>query len=324
MIDLNKIFPVSRIETGIYVIVGRTGGGKTSLGVGKLSRDYKKYGHQRFLESLALVERLRPNGYPNLRLDHNLYFCANFALLDKGKGVPCWQVDFTKLGFPNEQYEVQNLPYGAVVFIPECDQVCNARDTQGKGLNEFLRGFLKYHRHNKITLILDMQDFSRLNNEFRHLVHNVIYVKKKTSLILFGHTLLTIWKLIVFDISYLNLVASLNSLNIEVSEKSYLSKDRFIFFGDVHKYYENQSGLPYFLQKVDHYDYIESKPLELSREAIDEYVKSHPVVMPEEFKKQTKKLDKVEMSEDIKKKITELTKDFKNYLWESFGKGEKK
>lgn len=320
MFDFNKIMPVERIRPRIYVITGLTGTGKTSLGSAILKRDYLKYGRQRFQESLALINTLRNNGYPNLRLDANLYFCSNFLLLDKKQDIKAWDVDFTKLGLPNEKYKVQNLPYGAVCFFPDVDQVINSHDFRN-GINEYLRGFLKYHRHNNLTLILDMQDFELLAKDIRRLVHYVIYVDKKKDYIIFKKPYKTKWYIRTLDLGYLNLIKSFEIANIEVKESSYLIPGTFTFYGNIHNYYDSESALPYFLNGVDHYDYKENEHFELSRESIEDFVNNHPYSPPDNFKKNSK-VDIENLPIETKKKIDNLTKQFKDYLYENLRKGE--
>jgi len=320
MINLNKIMPVEMILPRIYVITGLTGTGKTSLGSAMLKRDYLKYGRQRFQESLALINTLRNNGYPNLRLDANLYFCSNFLLLDKKQDIKAWDVDFTKLGLPNEKYKVQNLPYGAVCFFPDVDQVLNSHDFKN-GINEYLRGFLKYHRHNNLTLILDMQDFELLAKDIRRLVHFVIYVDRKQDFTFFKKLYKTKWKLRILDMGYLNLIKSLELANIEVSERSYMKYGKFTFYGNIHNYYDSESGLPYFLNGVDHYDYVQNDHFDLTKASIEDFVERHPYSPPDGFKRGNK-IDIKNLPNETKKKIDNLTKQFKDYLYENLRRGE--
>lgn len=321
MFDLNKILPCEPLEPKIYVLCGPTGAGKTSLGSAKVIRDYKKNHKQRFLDSLALVQMLKngDNSFKNLRLDHNLYFCSNYLKLDKKTNLTAWDVDFTRLGIPNSKYKVQNIPYGAVLFFPELDQLCNANDNR-MGLNEFLRTFLKYHRHNNLTLILDMQDFSRLAKEFRKLVHKVIFVRKKKTFTFFKIPWKTKWYTNEIDMSYLNLMNSLEQFNIEIKEKSYMRRKTFTFYGNIHEYYDHQSGLAYFLNDLDHYDYISSPQGDFTKEGITKFVQAHPITPPDSFKKNSK-VNLENIDENIKKKVTNLTKQFKEYLYQNL-KGE--
>lgn len=321
MLDLNKILPCEELETKIYVVVGSTGAGKTSYVSGRVIRDSKKNGHQRFLDALLIVQALKKNGYPNLRLDHNMYFCNDYLLLDKKSGETAWDVDFVRLGMPNEKYKVQNIPYGSVVALREGDQTANANDNK-TGLNEYLRALLKYHRHNKLTIIIDLQDFSRLTKELRLLVHKVIFVRRKKLYSIFGKVYKSKWWLREIDNTYLALLNSLTSLRVEVKEKSYVTKKKFVFWGNIHDYYDDHSGLPHFLNGVDHYDYIKKPRVELTRESIEDFCKSHPLVPPEEFKKGAKNIDLSKVDESVKKDIDALTKKFKDALYEKYRKGE--
>ena len=206
----------------------------------------------------------------------------------------------------------------------EADRQLNALDNRG-GLNEFVRNFLKYHGHNRITLILDMQDFSRLAKEFRLFVHQLIYIEGKQSFRLFGRTLSTTWYYRDVDIAYLNLFQSLENLNVHIEIADFVKTGKFKFYGDVHTRYNAESGLAYFLDGIDHYDYIPSNPMEYTFEGVLEYLKRHPLLPPDSFKKGNK--NKLEnLPEEIKKQIDKIskenTKKFKDCLYEMYKKGE--
>lgn len=321
---LNKILPCEDINLSIIAVVGKTRVGKSSYISARVRRDYLKHSRERFFESLMIVNQLRNNGYSNLRLDKNLYFANDWLYLDPKQDISAWDFDLSRMGLPNEKYKVQNLPYGSVVVAFEADQQLNALDNRC-GLNEFVRNFLKYHGHNKITLILDMQDFSRLAKEFRLFVHQVIYIEGKRSFRLFGKTLSTTWYTRVIDMAYLNLIKSLENMNIVVEERSYVKFCRFKYYGDIHQLYNSESGLAYFLDGVDHYDYVKVSPPVLSKEGMRDYLKRHPLIPPDSFKKGN--ISKLEnLPENIKQQIDKLAKEnskkFKDYLYDLYRKGE--
>lgn len=324
MFDLNKILPCEELNCKIIVVTGPTRCGKSSYVSARVKRDYVKNAKRRFQESLIIVNQLRDNGYPNARLDHNLYFANEWLLLDAKENITAWDCDFVKLGMPNEKYKVQNLPYGSVVALFECDQTANARDNTS-GLNEYVRALLKYHGHNNLTIILDMQDFSRLAKEFRLFVHQVIFIEGKKSYRFFKWTYKTKWWCRVVDLAYLNFIKSLENLNIKVEEDSYMKETTFTFYGDIHKYYDHQSGFAYFYNGVDHFDYKKVERTELNRESIEDFCKRHPLVPPKDFKKGSSKDIKEFVNScpaEIKKSVDNLTKQFKDYLYDKFRKGE--
>lgn len=316
---LNKIFPLERTNCKIIVYVGPTGAGKSSGMKAFAIRDKLKYGKRRYLESLALVQHLQLNGYPNLHLDENLYFCSDYLLLDKKTGEEAWDVQFTKLGVPNEQYKVQNLPYGAFVVLPELDKDIHGNDNKG-GINEYIRALLKYHRHNKLTILIDLQHFKRLAKELRDLVHYIYFVRGKKDFTLFGKVLMTKWKYIKIDYALYNLFDSLGELKIPVKREDLIRKESFRFFGNIYDYYDHETGLAYFLKDVDHYDYVKPVKNDFTKESIDRINELHPVVPPDEFKKNNKKMNIDNLDETIKKKVNSLTKQFKSYLYENIDK----
>ena len=313
---LDKILPLEKIDCEIIVFVGPTGAGKTSSVIAHGIRDYRKYGKKRFLESLALVQHLKLNGYPNLDLDKNLYFCSNYMDLDLRKHITAWDVDFTRLGVPNEKYKVQNLPYGAFILLPELDKDIHANDNKG-GINEFIRALLKYKRHNKLTFLLDLQNFNRLAKELREFVNSIYFVRYKKDFSFFGHVFMTRWNYIKIDYVLYNLFNSLGNLQIPMPKIKFTKKERFYFFGNIYKYYDHQSGLAYFLKDLDHYDYIEPVKNDYTRESIELINELHPVIPPDEFKKGKNKINLDNLDEKIKTKINSLTKQFKNYLYEN-------
>lgn len=321
---LNKILPCENLNLSIIVVTGPTRVGKSSYISARVRRDYLKNSQERFLASLMIVNQLRNNGYPNLRLDKNLYFANDWLCLDPKKGVNAWDFDVVKMGLPNKKYKVQNLPYGAVVVAFEADRQLNALDNRN-GLNEYVRSLLKYHGHNKITLILDMQDFSRLAKEFRLLVHQIVYIKGKKSFRLFGKTLSTTWYTRVIDVAYLNLIKSLENFNIKIEEASYVKDCKFKYYGDIHQLYNAESGLAYFLDGVDHYDYVKVPTPKLDKDGIVEYLKRHPLIPPDSFKKG--KCQQLENAPEVVKTkidamVKENSKKLKDYLYEIYRKGE--
>lgn len=313
---------LKRLPCSIIAVVGHTGVGKTSLCDAMAIKDYKKYCKERYFESLTVVQMLAKNGYKNLKLDKKnpLYFSNNVFLLNKKKNISTWDIDITRLGVPNSQYAVQNLPYGAVVVASEADIAANCNDNRG-GINEFIRALLKYHRHNNLTIILDLQDFSRLAKDFRNLVTYIYFVRGKKSYNFFGHVFLTRWKFFKIDFSLLNMFDNLGFLKIPVKEKNYFSCETFNFWGNIYKRYDSQSGLSYFLSQIDHYDYIKPVAFNGSRESVNEYVLHHPIVPPDDFKKGVNTLDLSLLDDNTKKYVNRLTKQFKDSVYDYLRKG---
>ena len=125
--------------------------------------------------------------------------------------------------------------------------------------------------------------------------------------------------------AYLNLIQSLENLHIQVEEANFVRYKKFKFYGDVHTRYNAESGLAYFLDGVDHYDYIPAKPMEYTFDGILDYLKRHPLIPPDSFKKGN--ISKLENSpENIKQQIDKLAKEnskkFKDYLYDLYRKGE--
>ena len=134
--NLTKMLKSAPLPSGFYAICGEQGAGKTSLAAALFKEDYRRHRKVRKEMAIDLARRFYADSGIRLEISDTLYFSNNKIILDKRKGVETWEVDLQRLGLPNDNFEVQYLPRGSVVFIQEADILAFCRDWES--LNNYL------------------------------------------------------------------------------------------------------------------------------------------------------------------------------------------
>ena len=285
MYNLTKELKKAPFPTGFFSICGAQGAGKTSCAVAILRTDYKYWRKWRYQQGKAAADEYYVQNRIKLDVSENLYFSNTPILLDKRRGIYTHEIDIQRLGLPNDDFEVQYLPCGSVVFIQEADILAYCRDWAT--LNEYLRNLIKYVRHNLLTIIFDMQYGGDLDKALRNLIVGLFYMVESG---IKRHWLF--WKKqewrFLYERSQLNnAVKELSQLGVKF-KIPVVEWGKFRIRGNDFDCYDSYSGRRYFFYRIDKigYDYREHVRGGMSVKDINAFVKQHPLTRPEEVKKQ--------------------------------------
>lgn len=284
--NLTKQIKSAPLPPGFFSVCGCQGAGKTSLVTALLRADYKKWRKWRYQQGQALAdEYYRVNGI-KLDVSQNLYFSNTPILLDRRRKIYTHAIELEELGLPNDDYEVQYLPCGSVVFIQEADVLAWCRDWAT--LNEYLRALLKYVRHNFITIIFDMQYGGDLDKALRTLVVGSYYVTESGIKRYWLFWKKQRWDFIYNRVQLNNAVKELSQMGVKIKVPIY-EWGKFYTRGNVFDCYDSFSGKRYFLYKIDEkgYTYKEHVNGSVSVEDVNAFVNAHPLKRSEENKRQT-------------------------------------
>ena len=278
-----------RLSVGLFAFIGKQGAGKTSMASAMLCNDYKYHHLERYEESSMFIDELNSNGF-NLHMPKNkcIYYSPDPILLDKRRGVETWYIDPEKFKLPNLKEDVQYVPRGSVVFLPEFDNIINCRDW--KNMSPYLIALAKYARHWDLTIIIDFQCWLQLDASWRRLMMYTCFIydsffdeKWKWLKWVFHIKPKRIWKYIWCDNQLNSFVKDLGTMEIDKKLVKELAKlvaenKKYVFKGDIFERFESTSGYRYFLRGIKDFQYIPHKRSLLSPEGIEEYCKTHPVV----------------------------------------------
>jgi len=243
----------------IIVIVGDTGAGKSMLGCAFATKIFKKY-NKLYLNKLKdTYKNINDKINNNLICEKHLIFSNVSYCLNFRKNIYSWHVGFEDLEIPNIKNNYSSLPVGSFVIID--DDVDLKANCRANNVNKYMYAFLKYHRHNDLTLIIIVQDFSSIDKQFRRFVHQVFYLYNlKTSFFGFYHK----WSFKIFNSLNKNLIMN-NSQNSFETMRTF----HFSIFSKLTNRYYSKYALSLFLNNVDKYKYIENKPFEFSKKYVD-------------------------------------------------------
>lgn len=255
---IKKLIIEQRYNCKIILYKGQTRVGKTSDVVAHTVLDYKYNNKYRMEQAQAIVDDLHERGFTDTELKKHVYY-SSFRLALK-KDVETHHVRFDELGLPNQDYKTMTLCPGAVVVIDEPDAQANSRSN--KIFNDYIHGFLKFHGHIGVTLILITQDPFRLDKIIRGLIHEVVHIYKRIDRygVFNRHKLKkTIWIEWHYEGSeeLINLGFKGTPPTGELRKYKYIREVHFKYKGNVHKHYDAQGYANLFLYKGMQYEYRE-------------------------------------------------------------------
>lgn len=297
--NLNSMLRKNPFPPGLYSINGCQGAGKTSFAVALFRTDYKYWRKWRWEQGCNLAHAFYERTGIELNVSEVLYFSSPSIILDARHGIKTHAIELDRLGLPNDEYDVQYLPRGSVVFIHEVDVLAYCRDWQK--LDTYLRLLAKYCRHNLITIIFDLQVGGDLDKALRGLVIDRYFMLKsgvKRFLIFWRRQK---WRFLCIHNQLANALKELAGFGIDLKLKI-VERGKFRVWGDVFSYYNSFSGVPYFLVGIEKrgYVYIKQEEGDLSLDGIKRYCELHPL-------KHADKKD-VQSNEDFEKYIRKLFK----------------
>lgn len=294
--NLNFKIRQEPLPSGVFVVRGPQGVGKTSFCAALLSADYKRWTKYRTEEGKKLARDYYKDNNIKLNISDRLYFSNIKILLNKKKKLYTHYIDVQRLGLPNPDFEVQYLPRGSVVYIQEADVLMFCRDYQE--LNAYLINLLKYVRHNLLTVIFDCQVDSALDKAVRRLTVGIYHIEKSYDGRFFLFWRVRRWKFIYIHNQLNDVVKELATVGIKI-KLSVVQRGRFRCFGNIFERYNSFSGVPYFLNGIEKVNYVYKEfPKEtFSIKDVGEFIQAHPLIRPDEMKKQKKKKSEEEKSE---------------------------
>jgi len=272
------------LPSGVYVVRGPQGVGKTSFCTALLSADYKKWRKWRTAQGQALADSYFRDNKIKLRVSDRLYFSNIKILLDKRRQLYTHYIDVQRLGLPNPDFKVQYLPRGSVVYIQEADLLLFCRDY--KTLNAYLINLLKFVRHNLLTVIFDCQVDSAIDIAVRRLTVGVYHIESSYDGRFFLFWKVRRWKFIYIQNQLNDVVKELATIGVKI-KLSVVERGRFRCFGNVFERYNSFSGVPYFLYGIEKegYTYMPYPKETFKTDDIEAFYNAHPLERPKEMKK---------------------------------------
>ena len=300
--NLNAILKKVPLSPGLYSINGCQGAGKTSFATALLRTDYKYWRKWRYEQGKSLAMRYFEGTDIKLDVDKTLYFSSPSIKLDRRLGIKTWYIDLERLGLPNDEYNVQYLPRGSVVYLHEVDVLAYCRDWQS--LDRYLRLLAKYCRHNLVTIIFDLQVGGDLDKALRGLVIDRYFILRsgvKRFLLFWKRQR---WEFLCIHNQLANALKELASFGFDLKLKL-VERGKFRVWGDVFDCYNSFSGVPYFLYGIEKcgYEYIEQEEGELTVEGIQRYVQQHPLSKADKKDKTVDNKPPAELSEQDKMEL---------------------
>ena len=278
-----------RLPVGLFALIGKQGAGKTSGAVAMLCNDWKYHHLDRFNECKQFTDELNKNGFDlHLCKNKTIYFSSDCIILSKKPYIETWYIDPEKFKLPNLKEDVQYVPRGSVIFLPEFDNIINCRDW--KSMSPYLVALAKYARHWDLTIIIDFQVWLQLDASWRRLMMYTLFVYETydSTRWLWFKKIFHIknkryWRWLWCDNQLNAFVKDLGTMTcseriIKKLKKHVCMIKKYIFKGVIFERYESQSGYRYFIRGIKDYVFISHKKIDNSPKGIEEYCQSHPVV----------------------------------------------
>ena len=278
-----------RLPVGLFALIGKQGAGKTSGAVAMLCNDWKYHHLERFNECKQFTDELNKNGFDlHLCKNKTIYYSSDRIILSEKPYVETWYIDPEKFKLPNLKEDVQYVPRGSVIFLPEFDNIINCRDW--KSMSPYLVALAKYARHWDLTIIIDFQVWLQLDASWRRLMMYTLFVyetydSKKWLLIkkIFHIKNKRYWRWLWCDNQLNAFVKDLGTMVcsdkiIKRLKKRVCVLKKYVFKGYIFDRYESQTGYRYFVRGLKDYVFVPHKKIDNSPAGIEEYCQSHPVV----------------------------------------------
>ena len=295
----------------MFGIFGCQGAGKTSLATAFLRTDYKYHRKWRTSQGKDLARRYYEANGIKLDVSDRLYFSNCKILLDKRRGLYTHEIELQRLALPNDDFEVQYLPRGSVVFIMEADVLAFCRDWES--LNNYLIDLLKYARHNLLTIIFDGQIGGALDKALRQLIVEIYYVVSSGIKRYWLFWKQQVWKYLLIR-NQLNAVAKeLASVGVDI-KIPVVEWCKFSVRGNVFDCYNSFSGEAYFLKGIEKVGYVYSEHTEgdITVKGIERFWNAHPLARPEEMMKQKAAAKRSGGGKTKEEKVIETVKPVEN------------
>lgn len=252
----------------IILIVGDTGGGKTSLGVNFGIKAMDR-GKEDIESSMCKLEGF--SGFKKIKIpdDHLVYSDMFFHGSENSNKENV--VNFTtgyRFGLPNSDFETDYFVYGSTLIFDESRKYWSARKSmlsydKGGTHPKTLEAF-ELHRHNGLTIILISQLINHLDINIRSLAHLVInpyeILQEKVGSKL--KRIITKWKCRQFK------SAEDYEFYIKGDKTVKFEDVEYIFNGDIFDCYDSEFFMFQFLHGLKKYGCVKMKPCDGTRASV--------------------------------------------------------
>lgn len=282
----NRDLQDAPLPSGVYMIIGPQGVGKTSLMMAIMSEDYRYHGAERLVKARAEVAKMQAvdASYNSLSVPPCAYRSRTKLMLPNGK--PTYHIDISQFGLPEGQADVQYLPCSTFVACDEIDSYMDSRRWQED--KQYIIDGLKYIRHNDLVLMADAQSFDKVDIAIRRLTTDIFYVTDKRDIYdkpkwwarFFPRAdkrkiIATEWHFLHIKQQLMDNAQRLKQLGIDTPVSSYYRKCKFVFTGNIYKQYNSVSGKPYWYNGIKTYE-VEQHPYNnLTRAGVEQWCNSN-------------------------------------------------
>lgn len=281
--------------SGVYLIIGPQGSGKTSLMNAVIDTDFKYHGSARLNDARTEIKKLNALEQSNpykLTCPACAYRTRTKLMLSNGK--PTYHTDISQFGLPQGQQGVQYFPVSTVIGCDEVDSFMDCRKWQED--KQYIIDGMKYIRHQNLVLFMDAQSFDKCDADIRRLVTDVWYITKKKDIYerrrwwkKHQELVRTEWTFNWIKQQQLQNAAKLRGLGIDISTDSYSRKCKFIYEGNIYNRYNSLSGKPYWYAGIKDYE-IEKHPMNsMSRAGVETFCKQNALRFEQKKEKNNKK-----------------------------------
>lgn len=271
-------------EGRFVVFSGMQGAGKTSKGVAELSLDYKYHNKQRLRLAEQTINHWNATSNVKLKLPEHLYYSTiDICLTDpRKKNAPHTHFfDINRLGIPNDDYSVQNVPPYSVIFLCEMDAWFNSHKWQQ--ISAHVTQLVKLVRKNHLTIICDMQVFEYLAKQLRSHATDLFFVRKSEFVPARFFGLIksrTHWWFYHINPQELEFASSLERSGITIprNEQPRICR-KLTYKGNVYRQYDSYAERLYFYYRIEEegYQILEHPKNILSPDGVKEYCQKMPL-----------------------------------------------
>lgn len=265
-------------ESQVIIVSAQQGAGKSSL-VASICNNIYNYGKAHYLDTNAHILYLNKRlGYKLNRApqSHYIYSTKNFRITLGKKMESCtYDLDPERIGVPDGTDKYQYFPFGSYLIIDEADSYYPCREWR-KTTQNFI-DFLKYNRHNNLTIILICQVVDNLELKIRQLatkqfvVLSSVFAPKKFLFWTIGFN--SKFQFLLLENQKNAQYENLKALGYKVKPPA-IRICKYRYKGDIRTKYNHRAGEALFLYGADknNYEYTVSASQDLSPESVRAFV----------------------------------------------------